>query len=39
MLGWHYFLDGVGGIIVALIAVLAARGMLKIMGLSKAYTI
>jgi membrane-associated phospholipid phosphatase len=31
MLGWHYALDGVGGIVVALVAVLAARGMLTMM--------
>ena len=30
MLGWHYALDGVGGIVVALVAVLAARGMLTL---------
>jgi hypothetical protein len=30
MLGWHYALDGVGGILVAVIAVLTARGILKV---------
>jgi len=28
MLGWHYALDGVGGIVVALVSVIAARGMM-----------
>lgn len=31
MLGWHYVLDGVGGIAVAIVAILAAQGMLMIM--------
>jgi len=35
MLGWHYVLDGVGGILIAIIAVLAARGMLMIIGFPK----
>ena len=35
MLGWHYALDGAGGIIVALIAVLAARGILVIIRFPK----
>jgi len=35
MLGWHYVLDGPGGIIVALIAVLATRRMLMIIGFPK----
>jgi hypothetical protein len=30
MLGWHYALDGVGGIAVAIFAVLAARGILRV---------
>jgi len=36
MLGWHYVLDGIGGIVVAIVAVLAAQGMLMIMRFSKA---
>ena len=32
MLGWHYTLDGVGGILIAVVAVLAAIGMLKMTG-------
>jgi len=32
MLGWHYFLDGVGGIVVALVSVFAAYGMLSLKG-------
>ena len=35
MLGWHYVLDGVGGIAVATVAVLAARGMLIIIRFPK----
>lgn len=35
MLGWHYILDGVGGILVAIVAVLAAQGMLMIMRFPK----
>jgi len=35
MLGWHYVLDGLGGIMVAIVAVLAARGMLIIMRFPK----
>ena len=31
MLGWHYALDGVGGIVVVLVAVLVARGILTVM--------
>ena len=31
MLGWHYLLDGVGGIAVAFAAVMIARGMLSMM--------
>jgi len=31
MLGWHYVLDGVGGIVVVLISVLATLGVLKVM--------
>lgn len=34
MLGWHYALDGVGGIAIVLIAVLAARGILTVMRVS-----
>ncbi len=30
MLGWHYALDGVGGIVVVLISVLATLGILKV---------
>ena len=36
--GWHYVLDGVGGILIALIAVLAARGMMMIMRFPKVST-
>jgi hypothetical protein len=32
MLGWHYILDGVGGIAVALVSVLATRGMLSLIS-------
>jgi membrane-associated phospholipid phosphatase len=35
MLGWHYALDGIGGIVVAVIAVMAARGILVIMFFPK----
>jgi len=38
MLGWHYMLDGLGGIMVAIVAVLAARGMLMTMRFSKVST-
>ena len=38
MLGWHYILDGLGGIVVAIVAVLASRGMLMIMRFSKVST-
>jgi len=38
MLGWHYVLDGVGGILIALIAVLATRGMLMVLRFPKAST-
>ncbi len=31
MLGWHYVLDGVGGIVVAVVAMAASRGILTIM--------
>ena len=30
MLGWHYAMDGMGGILVAIVAVLLARGMLHL---------
>jgi hypothetical protein len=30
MLGWHYVLDGVGGIVFALVSVIAARGMMSL---------
>jgi membrane-associated phospholipid phosphatase len=30
LLGWHYILDGVGGILVATVAVLATRMMLAV---------
>jgi len=32
MLGWHYALDGVGGIIVAIVSVIAARRILSLIG-------
>ena len=35
MLGWHYVLDGIGGIIVALIAVISTRGIISIMSFLK----
>jgi len=35
MLGWHYALDGLGGIAVVIVAALAARGMLMIMRFPK----
>lgn len=35
LLGWHYALDGVGGILVAVVAVMAARGMLAIVDILK----
>ena len=38
MLGWHYMLDGLGGIMVAIVAVLTARGMLIIMRFPKVST-
>ena len=31
MLGWHYALDGVGGIVIVLVAALVARGILTVM--------
>jgi len=34
--GWHYVLDGVGGIIIALIGVLVVRVMLTTICFSKA---
>jgi hypothetical protein len=34
--GWHYVMDGVGGIIIVLIGVLVARVMLTTIRFSKA---
>ncbi len=35
MLGWNYVLDGVGGILVSIVAVLTTQGMLMIMWFPK----